>query len=63
MSVTPTSEIPRPTFGDAVMNEVALWLWAMSYTDGSFGGSQLGRSLRVNVNQLQNATGGYSNIT
>jgi hypothetical protein len=63
ISVTPISGIPWPTFGDAVMDEVALWLWAMSYTDGSFGGSQLGRSLRVNVNQLQNATGDYSNVT
>ena len=63
ISVTPTSEIPWPTFGDAVMDEVATWLWAMSYTDGSFGGSQLGRPLRVNVNQLQNATGDYSSVT
>ncbi|KAF1810596.1 hypothetical protein P152DRAFT_450967 [Eremomyces bilateralis CBS 781.70] len=51
--VTPGSDIPWPNYSDAVIEKIRYWLWAMSYVDGGFGGSQLGRSLRLNVDKLQ----------
>ncbi|ETI26819.1 hypothetical protein G647_10264 [Cladophialophora carrionii CBS 160.54] len=58
ISVTPGAEGPWPSYADAVIDKVTNWLWVFSYVDSSFGGSYLGRTLRLNVNQLQNATGG-----
>ena len=60
IDVAPTKDIPHwPEYGHTVLDQVTHWIWAMSYLDGSIGGSQLGRSIRLNINSLQNATGGH----
>ncbi|KIW13149.1 hypothetical protein PV08_08336 [Exophiala spinifera] len=63
ISVTPKEGLQWPSYADAVIDEVTTWLWVFSYVDSSFGGSYLGRTLRLNVNQLQNATGDFSSDT
>jgi hypothetical protein len=63
ISITPGAEIQWPSYADAVIDKVTNWLWVFSYVDSSFGGSYLGRTLRLNVNQLQNATGDFSSAT
>lgn len=63
ISVTPGAEIQWPNYADEVIDKVTNWLWVFSYVDSSFGGSYLGRSLRLNVNQLQKATGDSSSTT
>lgn len=60
ISVTPEAEIPWPAYANAVIDKATNWLWVFSYVDSSFGGSYLGRTLRLNVNQLQNSTGDFS---
>ncbi len=58
--MTPEAEIPWPAYANAVIDKATNWLWVFSYVDSSFGGSYLGRTLRLNVNQLQNSTGDFS---
>jgi hypothetical protein len=60
ISVTPGPEVAWPDYADAVLDKVSNWLWVFSYVDSSFGGSYLGRTLRLNVNKLQNATSDVS---
>ena len=52
ISVTLGQLLPWPDYGDAVLEKVTSWLEGFSYTDNAVGGSTLGRSLRVNVNEL-----------
>ncbi|KAF2421070.1 hypothetical protein EJ08DRAFT_665379 [Tothia fuscella] len=58
ISVTPLPKTVRPTFSnevlaDTVIAKIREWFHTISYVDGGFGGSQLGRSLRLNVDKLQ----------
>jgi hypothetical protein len=63
ISVTPGEDVPWPSYADEVIDKVTNWLWVFSYVDSSFGGSYLGRTLRVSVNQLKNSTGDFSATT
>jgi hypothetical protein len=56
IDVTPADPVPWTNYGDTVMTKVNSWLFSMFLTDGFAGGSQLGRSLRLNVEALQSAT-------
>jgi hypothetical protein len=60
--VTQGPEIDWPDFADEVITKVGSWLHSMSYVDGGFGGSQLGRSVRLNVNRLQGSGNGSEAI-
>jgi len=63
ISATPKDAIPWPFYANPVGSRIVDWLWAFSYTDTSFGGSYLGRSLRVNVDKLQSSIGNANNAT
>ncbi|PVH88639.1 hypothetical protein DL98DRAFT_648000 [Cadophora sp. DSE1049] len=63
IDVTPADPVSWANYGDAVVRGVASWLRSMSSADGFVGGSQLGRSLRLNVEALQSATNNTSEAT
>jgi len=53
-----------PNYGDQVIDMITDGFFThLSYLDGCLGGSGNGRALRLNINQLQNITGDYSNST
>lgn len=56
IEVTPADPVPWANYGDAVVSRVKNWLRSMSSADSFVGGSQLGRSLRLNVEALKSAT-------
>lgn len=56
INVTPADPVPWANYGDTVLKQISNWLRTLSYIDGFVGGSQLGRSLRLNVEALHSAT-------
>ena len=56
VQVTPTNVIDWPEYSPNVTHKVQTWMQSFSDFDTTFGGSVLGRYMRLNVNSLQNAT-------
>ncbi|KAL1632893.1 hypothetical protein SLS58_011286 [Diplodia intermedia] len=52
ISVTTSNETDWPDYGDAFLANLTSKLAAFTYNDGSFGGSMLGRAMRMNTDNL-----------